>query len=295
MIDVGKRLGFGLYFCTPNTFDKKKLVQCDLLIINNFFFFKPEQFHFILDLIFEYKRPYVKYEHDHREIIGEQARLQLARLLFKHSILNVFISPTQLQNHQNYLGDVISPYFLLPPAIDTKRFRILKDTNRNKKKMVNVSGRLYESKGFRHMLQFAMAKQGQHSFEIYTKNYKEVREVFGKLGNVKVLPPVENDYLPKVYNSAGYVIHLPRALEACGRTIAEGLLCGCKPITNENVGIRSFKEFHIGNEKEFSLRRFKRYIEHGLFGFWRAVDMSFHGLYDKRKETNLDMGRWHKY
>ncbi|GAG23568.1 unnamed protein product, partial [marine sediment metagenome] len=171
-------------------------------MINNFFFFQPEQYHFVLDLIFEYGRPFIKYEHDHREIIGEQARPRAARMLFGHSILNVFISPMQMEKHREHLGDLIDPYFLLPPAIDTKRFRILKGVKRDAKKMVNVSGRLYESKGFRHMLQFVMAKQGKNKFEIYTKNHKEVRQVFGKLDNVKVLPPVENDYLPQVYNSA---------------------------------------------------------------------------------------------
>jgi len=265
------------------------------LIINNFFFFQPEQFHFILDLIFEYGKPYIKYEHDHREIIGEQARPKVARILFGHSLLNIFISPMQMQKHREHLGDLIDPHLLLPPAIDTKRFRVLNGVKRDPKKIVNVTGRLYESKGFRHMLQFVISKQGEYKFEIYTKNHKDVKQVFSKLKDVKIMPPVENDYLPQVYNSAGYVIHLPRALEACGRTIAEGLLCGCEPITNVNVGIRSFKEFNIGNKKLFDIKTFRSYIEQGLFSFWRAVDTAFHGIRDKRKKTRFDIGLYYKY
>ena len=281
VIEAGKEFGFDIYFCTPNTFDKSQLVSCDILVISNFFFFAPEQYHFVLDLIFEYQKPFVKYEHDHREIMGDQARPKLARLLFGRSMLNVFISPMQAENHRKSLGDIIDPFFLLPPAVDVKRFKILRGIERDPKKIVNLSGRLRDSKGFQHMLQFIMAKQKKFIFEIYTRRTKEVEDVLGKFDNVKVLPPMDNDYLPKIYNSAGYTIHLPRALEACGRTIAEGLLCGCQPITNENVGIRSFAEFHIGDSKQFDLDFFRSRLEQGPYDFWRAVDLAYHGLYER--------------
>lgn len=275
VIEAGRRLGFNFYICNPVTFDKRKLIECDLLIINNFFFFEPAQFNFILDLIFEYKRAYIKYEHDHREIIGDEKRPKLARLLFGRSILNVFISPFHEANHRRILGDVIDPVFVLPPAIDTNRFKILPSIERNPNKMVNVTGRLYESKGFRQILQFAVSKP-EYEFDIYTKNYRDVKDVFRKLKYVKVMPPVENDYLPKVYNSAGYTIHLPQALEACGRTIAEGVLCGCKPLYNKNVGISSFKGFHLGDEKRFNYDKFKNCINQGLIHFWKAVELRFY-------------------
>jgi len=281
VIEAGRGFGFGDYLCTPTTFDKSALVACDFLVISNFFFFRPDQYHFILDLIFEYKKPFIKYEHDHREILGEDARPGLARLLFGRSFLNVFISPMQIENHRKHLGDLVEPFFLLPPAVDVERFRRLPEIERDAKKMVNVSGRLRDSKGFRHMLQFAMAKRYKYNFEIYTRKPEEVEAVFGKLGCVKVFPPVENDFLPRVYSSAGFVIHLPRALEACGRTIAEGLLCGCRPITNENVGIRSFEEFRIGDRKLFDQELFRRKLERGVHDFWRAVDLAYHGLYGR--------------
>lgn len=277
VIEAGRRLGFNFYICNPETFNKRKLIECDLLVINNFFFFKPDQFHFILDLIFEYERPFVKYEHDHRELIGDQARPKLARLLFGRSILNVYISPFHEGNHRRLLGNLIDPVYILPPAIDTSRFKMIPSITRDPKKMVNVTGRLYESKGFRHILQFITSKQKEYTFEIYTKNHRDVRDVFRKLKNVKVMPPVENDYLPKVYNSAGYTIHLPRSYEACGRTIAEGILCGCRPIYNKNVGIASFKDLNIGDKKNFKYERFKRAIEQGPISFWKAVELCFYG------------------
>ena len=249
------------------------MARCDLLIINNFFFFEPEQYHFILDLLFEYKRPFVKYEHDHREIIGEQARPKLARLLFGRSFLNVFISPFQAENHRKYLGDLIDPFYTLPPAVDTSVFKVIPKITRDDKKMVNVCGKLYESKGFRHMLHFCLANEKKHTFEIYTKNDQEVRAVFRNLSNVKVFSLLPNHMLPEVYSSAGYTIHLPHALEACGRTIAEGLLCGCKPILNKNVGITSFVQLCVGNKKRFRIDKFKRIIDQGLFRFWREVEL----------------------
>ena len=282
---AGRKLGFDFYICTPRSFDRRKLIACDLLIINNFFFFEQKQSHFILDLIYEYEKPFVKYEHDHREIIGDQARPKLARILFGRSFLNVFISPFQEQNHRQHLGDLIDPLFILPPAIDTERFKPIKGIQRDPKKMVSVTGRLYPSKGFQHILNFALSKQKEFTFEIYTKNYKEVKDDFRKLKNVTVMPPVENDYLPKVYSSAGYTIHLPQAYEACGRTIAEGLLCGCKPITNQNVGIRSFAQFYIGDEKRFDVGKFKKAIEQGVFDFWKAV-------WVRMNELDTGFGLW---
>ena len=208
--------------------------------------------------------------------MGAESRVKLARLLFGRSILNIFISPFHEENHRSFLGDLIDPMFILPPAIDTSLFKILKTIERNPDKVVNVTGRLYESKGFRHVLQFALSKQKEFTFEIYTKNYKDVKDVFSKLKNVKVFPPVDNEYLPKVYNSAGYSLHLPHAYEACGRTIAEGLLCGCKPIVNKNLGITSFKEFHIGDQKKFNYNKFRDAIEQGVFSFWKAVELAFY-------------------
>lgn len=281
VIKAGEDFGFGIYLCSPHTFDKNRLVECDFLIVSNFFFFESEQYHFILDLIFEYKKPFIKYEHDHREIMGEQSRLALASLLFGHSFLNVFISPMQAENHRKSLGDLIDPFFLLPPAVDTTRFRELDGIERDKHKMVSVTGRLRESKGFRLLLQFVMAKQKWYRFEIYTRKPEEVLTMFGRFKCVKVFPPVDNDYLPKVYNSAGFTIHLPKALEACGRTIAEGLLCGCRPITNNHVGIKSFEEFHIGDKKLFNLETFRAKLARGPYDFWRAVDLAWHGLYER--------------
>jgi len=271
VIKAGRKLGFDFYVCTPRTYDKKELTKCDILVVNNFFFFKEDQFHFICDLLFEYGIPYIKYEHDHREIIGDQARPKFARVLFGRSFLNIFISPFQRDNHLKYLGKLVEPYFILPPAVDTSVFKPIKGIKRRPNTMVSTTGRLYESKGYRHLSSFILSKQDEFNFDIYTKNYKEVKENFSKLSNVTIYPPVENDYLPKVYSSAGYVIHLPHAYEACGRTIAEGLLCGCKPITNQNVGIRSFKELNIGDEEKFDIKFFKKSLDQGVYDFWKTV------------------------
>lgn len=283
VIEIGRRLGFEIYECYPTTFDRQKLVEADLLILNNFFFFESEQYHFILDLLFEYKRPYVKYEHDHREVYGGKARPKLARLLFGRSFLNVFISPFQADNHRKKLGDLIDPYYLLPPAIDTEKFKLMPEIEKVSKKVINMTGRLYHSKGLQHIAAFARTKSHWWKFEVYTKNTDEVKEYFGKANNVKVFPPVEHDKLSEIYNSAEYTIHLPQAYEACGRTIAEGVLCGCKPIYNENVGIKSFKYFHLGDKKKFNYDKFKESCRKGPYMFWKAVDIAFHGFVPRKR------------
>jgi len=288
VIKAGEDLGYLFYVCTPESFDKNRLIECDFLVINNFFFFEPMQFHFILDLLFEYKKPYVKYEHDHREIIGSDARPVLARLLFNQSFLNIFISPMQEKNHRRHLGMIIDPYYLLPPAIDTKIFKLLDNIERDPKLAVNTCGRLYQSKGYYNMLQFALNKKDL-KFEIYTRDYKDMVGPFEQLKNVKVFPLVENDYLPKVYNRAAYTIHLPQALEACGRTIAEGILCGCKPLLNDNMGIKSFIDLHVGDKKWFRYDKFKSLIDQGPYSFWKAVWYHINEL-GKPDEKRKDVG-----
>ena len=292
VVKVGEELGYDFYTCTPSNFSKGKLITCDFLVVNNFFLFKPEQYHFILDLLFEHSKPYVKYEHDHREIMGTEARPKLARALFGRSFLNVFISPFQVENHRKYLGDLIEPYYLLPPAVDTGRFKIIRGIERDPKLMVNTSGRLFESKGYYRMLQFALSKK-KYNFEIYSRNYRDIEKPFEQLKNVRVFPPVENDYLPQVYNRAAYTVHLPQAYEACGRTIAEGVLCGCEPIMNDNVGIKSFKEFHLGDKRLFKYEKFKCCIEQGPYSFWKAVWRYYNGL-DKVSLGNMSNG-WKYY
>jgi len=285
VIGAGKEFGFGIYLCTPQTFDKRRLVQCDFLILNNFFFFEPKQYHFILDLLFEYKRPFVKYEHDHREIMGDEARPGLASILFGQSFLNIFISPFQAENHRKRLGDIIEPYYIIPPAVDVGKFRIIPGVERDPNKVVNASGRLKDSKGLQHMVQFVMGRQDL-KYEIYTRYVEEARSAFGRFENVTAVPLIDNEHLPRIYNSAGYSIHLPRALEACGRTVAEGMLCGCKPIINKNVGIRSFKDLESRHPYHFSLEegkldleKFRKIVSRGIWDFWRAVEMAYNGIH----------------
>ena len=97
-----------------------------------------------------------------------------------------------------------------------------------------------------------MAKKDKRSFEIYTGEREEVERALENVGgDVKVLPPIGYDRLPEVYNSAGHVVHLPRA------------------------------PFHIGDRKLFDVRHFRDRVEQGSYDFWRAVDLSFHGLYER--------------
>jgi len=278
VIRVGREFGFEIYECYPDTFDKQKLIEADFLIINGFFTFSDEQYHFIMDLLFEYKRPFVKYEHDHREINGNLARPRVAQLLFGRSFLNVFISPFQVENHRKVLGDSVEPYYLLPPPIDINKFKIIKGVERDKNKFVNMTGKLWHSKGLSQVVNYIKAQRNYRlNFHIYTRKLPEVEKVFSDLKNVFVYEPVKNDTLPEIYNTAQYVLHLPQAWEAAGRTIAEGVLCGCKPIMNGNVGLSSFSSFHLEDEK-FDYDKFREYIRIGPIRFWKSVEVAWNGF-----------------
>lgn len=267
VISIGTELGFEIVQITPKRFDHDWLKACDLIIINNFFLFNPVQEHFILALLYEYKKPYVKYEHDHREIIGDFARPEFIRRLFANSKLNVFISPFHVQNHREVLGDVVDPCFIMPPPVDTKLFKKISNIKRDSDKVISSTGRMFPSKGFDNIVKWAK-DNSEKRLEVYTGNMAfSGSEKLSQLENVKVHDPVPLELLPEIYNSAGYVIHLPRALEAAGRILMEGYLCGCEPIMNDNVGLRSFNFDWNGSYDSIKYR-----IIQGPYTFWRKVE-----------------------
>jgi glycosyltransferase involved in cell wall biosynthesis len=86
----------------------------------------------------------------------------------------------------------------------------------------------------------------------YAKGTDEVVKKFGDKGLVLIgegsKPPgsylymgyADNSKLPIMYSRALRFVHLPRWKESFSRTTAEAALCGCKLITNSNVGAMSW-------------------------------------------------------
>jgi len=241
----------------------------------------------LLKVVWECGKPYAIYSHDHRDIIGEDtARPRFARTWFNRSFLNVFISPMHRNNFLEHLGEVINPTHILTPPIDTDFF-YPRDVPRRINSVVNLTGRLVSSKGMLNIYKWAVANP-THTIDVYTK-YADGTS--GKLlsarPNISIHGPVPYKMLPQIYSESAHVIHLPVALEAAGRTIVEGALCGCGTIMNDRVGIASFseEELPIG-----SIQRLRKVLREGPYRFWRFVAHHFSKL---RRYPEI-AGRWYE-
>ncbi|MEA1940016.1 MAG: hypothetical protein U9N03_05065 [Candidatus Caldatribacteriota bacterium] len=231
VVDEGRKEGFNIVEMTPYNFSRELLRKAKLIILNNIWYFGVGQMESILECLFEDKIPYVKYEHDMREL----SRLGFSLPLFKHAVMDVFISPMHLTKHLDKME--IPRSLVLPLAIDVDRWKPNK-IKRIKNRVVNTCGKLH-SKGLMNMKTFVDSHPDKE-FVFYTSENKLVKQMFANNERVKLNKPVKNGYLPRSYNGAEYLVHLPDTFWAGERIVFEAVLCGCKVIMNENVGHASW-------------------------------------------------------
>ena len=263
--EVGRELGFDIVTVTQHNFNYDILCTCDLIILNNLFCFHSTLMQLLREVIWELRKPYVKYDHDHRELMHYERRA-FSIPLFHNSRLNIFISPFHFRNFLSCMGEGIKPCYILPPPIDTKLFRKMDDIERVEGKVVHTSGKLHqEGKGLFNLVNYVRYFP-KYKYEFYTVINDYVRQMIsGFEDKITLKARVPLEQLPAIYNSAEYAIHLPIMPEAAGRIMMEAYLCGCKLIMNDNVGLKSFdlpwKDYNA----------VKEIVELGPYKFWREV------------------------
>jgi len=162
------------------------------------------------------------------------------RVLYKNSMLNVFLSPLHREIVQKILGkDIVGNYYECKPIIDPKRFYDQKVERDIDNLFVGV---ICEAKGIKNMKK--RFPDGNITMIGKTGNGED--ENFGK--RLGYIPYKE---MPKYFNRANNFIFLPRWPEPQGRVVVEAALCGCNLICNDNVGALSFP-FDIKNPTNFS-------------------------------------------
>lgn len=281
VIKRGIELGFDVRQITPQHFDRDWVVQSDFLVFNNFYTFPANIYHFLLKVIWECKKPYVVYSHDHRDIIGDTARIRFARSFFGHSFLNVFISPMHEKNYRECLGNIINPVHILTPPIDVDFFYPRSNVKRLLRTAVNLSGRLVSSKGLNNIYKWAIANP-DYTISVYSKYAGGTSgKLLANRPNIKIHGNVPYRMLPSIYSEHEYVIHIPESYEAAGRTIVEGTLCGCKIIANANVGVVSFSEKDLPLDTRVGL---KEIIRKGPYVFWYMVMKYFDKVYKRKND-----------
>lgn len=249
VVSVGESLGFDIVGVTPQHFHWEILEECDVAIVNNFFQFDQQQMRIVLDALWNRKKPYVKYEHDSREI----GRHPFAARLFGESVMNVFLSPAHLANHKARLG---VGGIALPLAIQTDLFRPVPGVARVSGKTLIVGG---WNKGGKTAVSLQKFMAENHSL-----SYSSVG--FSVPGVTEVLPHRQLKEMPALYSSAEWLVHYPDIVCAGERVVFEAALCGVpKIVMNDNVGHKSW------NRDLSDTEGLRDWLHQAPFDFWKAV------------------------
>lgn len=253
VVGVGENLGYDIVGVTPQNFHREVLRDCDLAIVNNFFEFNPAQAREVLEVLWGAGKPYVKYEHDSREI----GRLGLSKRLFGESILNVFLSPAHLENHRAKIG---CEGIALPLAIQTDLFRPVAGVERVPGRALIVGG-------------WNKGGKTAGSLQRFIREHSDMTFVsvgFGVPG-CEALPHFPLKEMPAIYSAAEYLVHHPDIICAGERVIFEAALCGAKVEMNGNVGHKSWKRDLSDTEG------LREWLRQAPFDFWKAVDVALRG------------------
>ena len=252
VIDVGLKQGWSIRKATPAlavSVIRTLLAECDLVVLNNLWEFARDQIKAMMDALSCRKIPYVKYEHDHREL----ARSEFSKRLFSGSFLNVFLSPMHLGNYESGFG---VKGICLPLAIDVDVFRPVSGIERKEGAALACFSRI--------------GKVGRDLAE-YAAGHPEIRfDVIPdsggiKLKNVFTKRPVPHEAMPEIYSGYEYVVCLPDSWEAGGRSVFEGALCGCKVVGNEKVG-------HLSWGVDLSdAETLRKGLKTAPYEFWRLI------------------------
>jgi hypothetical protein len=252
MTRIGEECGFEIERVTGKTDTMligEILSGSDLIVLNNVWGFSQEQMAKILTAI--ERVPYVKYEHDHREI---EHRRDISEKLFRGSVLNFFLSPIHMSNHMETFQ---IQGICLPLAIDVEIFRPVAGVERKMGTALvcNVRG----WKTWKTLKEFIDSHPEIH-FDILSKG----ELITGP--NVTSIPMVPYEEMPKLYSAHEWLVHMLDGWGAGERVVFEAALCGCRVIANERVG-------HMSWGKDLTdVKGLREWLRAAPYLFWREVD-----------------------
>jgi hypothetical protein len=251
VIKIGTNCGFDIVGVTPQNFNERILQECDLIILNNFFEFRTEQYNTILKYLFENKKPYIKYEHDHREL----NRINTAKRIFSGARICIFISPLHKENHCRALEISSINTICLPLAINTEKF--CRDEKIQKEDTIFIPA-------------FNKCQVNALQFINQNRDKKFIIVGHSDLVTIKHEKFISLDYskMPLFYNRVKTVYHCPLKREGGSRIYFEAALCGCDLVVNENV-LHASWGFDIKNSANL-----KNALDRAIFDFWQVIELS---------------------
>jgi len=249
---VGTQLGFQIEIITQGSSDEAMKIifsRSDLVIISNIWGFSQLQMRALLEAIYSDGLPYVKYEHDHREL----DRPEFSRRLYENAAMNVFLSPIHMKNHEDRLGiDLSQNSVCLPLAIDADFYRPVQNVERKKGAALVCNMRHFKSWT---KLQNYIDQHPEIKFTILSNN-----------GNLNSRPMVAPEKMPEVYSEHEFLVHLLDGWGAGERVVFEAALCGCRIVANDHVGHMSWGR-DLADDAGL-----REWLKQAPYDFWREVD-----------------------
>lgn len=194
------------------------------------------------------KSKYIKVEMDYNFCISrnliqckENGCLDAEHLLhygqiIQNASLNVYLSAAHRQAYRQLFGDAVnnsllvhSFYHPLEEYLDFGWRRIPNS--------VIFAARLNREKGPLAVIQYALQNPTK---TVYVAGEGVFAEILGQVRNIQVLGKIDPKAMPSLYNLMEEAISAPEWLDPGPVSIVEAILCGCKPIVNENNLILSW-------------------------------------------------------
>lgn len=290
LMEVGKDLGVSIAEVTRKRFPQDLPKQAGTIVLNSYHRFSPEQMRALLAALDVPGRRFAIYSHDYSFCMrrngiicggtrvgdprtpcmssgvrwGGKSLLALNQDLFRRSIMNIFISPPQLDIYQKALGFTPKGIFMLLPPVSPDAY-VSTGCKRNKRLVVWPAGRLRSwNKGWKNVLDFIVSHP-EYEYELYGEYGPEIEKFCRPRENVNLMGVVDSMDLIPAYSRAQYVMALPANVEPAGRTPVEGALCGAIPIMNDNVGIKHY-DLPLGNRDALASA-----IRNSAVDFWKAL------------------------
>jgi glycosyltransferase involved in cell wall biosynthesis len=240
VMDWGKDLGFDIEECSLYTIEElgispnHYLREGDLFIMNNMVHLYNKYPRFIREII-KYKK-YIRYEHDYMWQ-HNLVEFPFIKEIFKNAMCVYYLSPLHRKEHYR-MGLERADDWYMPSPIDGKLFKIIPGIERVKDSVIYTGG-FSIHKGIENILEYARNNPEKNIDLVGWVDHDGV--VSNLPDNVHTIDTVKYSKVPELLNSYEYFIHLPNWVEPFGRSVAEALMCGCKMITNENIGMLSYK------------------------------------------------------
>lgn len=255
-IRVGTDCGFEIEMLTPREgastiFDA--MIRADVSVLNNLWEFAPGQ----VDAVRRATGrglPYVKWEHDHREL----TRLPFSGPLFRAAALCVFLSPAHLERHRAALELEPAKCVALPLAIDPDAYAAPAGVERAAATALVSNVRNFKTW---HRLQAFIHTRPETVFTVLTDNGCPVQGP-----NVKIHSIASPGEMPRIYAQHETLVHLLDGLGAGERVIFEAALCGCRVVSDDHAG-------HMTWKRDLSDGAGLRdWLRAASYEFWRHVD-----------------------